>query len=198
MIDKKYNETSLSYPAYRHMLEQLLAEGKTTGATQSADLIDYAKMNMQRMNRLDKTVELTEAFTNIIQKINATQHWFVLTEGWCGDAAQIVPVIAKASALNNKIHLHILLRDDNLELMDKYLTHGKSRSIPKLIVADENLEEIFNWGPRPASAQLLLDEWKNSEMPFEQLSSNLHGWYAKNKTQDTQKELATAFEATLS
>jgi hypothetical protein len=38
----------------------LLADCKTTGPNQSETMLGYAKLNKQRMDRLEKTVELAE------------------------------------------------------------------------------------------------------------------------------------------
>ncbi len=149
-IDKKYLQNAMDYTTYRNLIDTLLVEGKVTGLQQSPDLNEYTKLNVARMKRIDKTIEVLPDLQQLISSINKPQTWIVLTEGWCGDAAQIVPVFYALSKLNDKINFALLLRDDNLELMDQCLTNGKSRSIPKLIAADtETMEELFNWGPRP-------------------------------------------------
>ena len=51
----------------------------------------------------------------------------------CGDAAHVLPVLNKFAENDTTITLSILLRDDNEELMDRFLTNG-TRSIPKLII----------------------------------------------------------------
>ncbi|TDQ42951.1 thioredoxin family protein [Aureibacillus halotolerans] len=71
----------------------------------------------------------------------------VLSADWCGDAALCVPIFQRIAEESN-ITLHFLLRDDNLELMDQYLTNGTSRSIPKFIFINEAGHETMVWGPR--------------------------------------------------
>jgi len=74
--------------------------------------------------------------------------------------------------------------------MDQYLTGGTSRSIPKLIVIDtESMQEQFNWGPRPTVLQELYMKMRAEGMEYGAISQELHGWYAKDKTVSTQKEL---------
>ena len=58
--------------------------------------------------------------------------WLIITEGWCGDAAQCIPTIEKIAAESKNIETHYVLRDENLDLIDEYLTNN-ARSIPKLI-----------------------------------------------------------------
>lgn len=193
-IDPAFTNKSMSYQQYRSLINELLAEGKTTGTNQSPELFEYAKLNETRMKRVEKTAALLPETVEALSKINQTQHWFLLTEGWCGDAAQIVPVIAKMAEQNAHIQLHILLRDENLELMDLYLQNGKSRSIPKLIITDESFGELANWGPRPKALQEIYDEMRNNNADFEAIKYALHKWYHEDKTFHTQQEITHLIE----
>lgn len=196
IIDKKYLQKAMDFATYRNLIDTLLLEGKVTGLQQSADLNEYTKLNVARMKRIDKTIEVLPELQQLITLINKPQTWIVLTEGWCGDAAQIVPVLYALSLLNDKINLALLLRDDNLELMDQYLTNGKSRSIPKLIAVDtESMKELFKWGPRPQELQDKFDEMLANKQSFNEIKETLHGWYAKDKTLTTQQELLQQFKA---
>ncbi len=115
-------------------------------------------------------------------------YWIVLTEDWCGDSAQNLPYIAKFAALNKNIDLRILLRDDNLDIMDLYLTNGKSRSIPKLIAIDSDGNELFVWGPRPAVIQDMVKAWQIEGKSKEIWQHELHSFYAKNKGKHLEEE----------
>lgn len=181
----------MNYEAYRSIIDKLLAEGKTTGNDHSEFMIDYTKMNVHRMNRLDKTVSLNEYLLKELNRIEKKYRFVVLTEAWCGDASQIVPVINQlANASRSKITLDLIWRDENLEMMDRYLTNG-GRAIPKLVVIDEaSGTELAHWGPRPALAQELVTELKkDTSLGLAEVSEKLHYWYAKDKTQAIQKEL---------
>ena len=111
---------SYSYEAYRTLIQELLVERKSTGPNQSEDLTNYSLLNETRMKRLDKTFKINEEIANEIQKIDEKQTWLVITESWCGDAAQNLPIIHKLAELNDKIELKLVLRDENLELMDLF------------------------------------------------------------------------------
>ncbi|GAC1367236.1 MAG: thioredoxin family protein [Hymenobacter sp.] len=180
----------LSYAAYRQLIDQLLAEDKTTGPTQSDELLAYAQLNQQRMARLDKTVQVQPALRDAVQGLTQRYLWVVITEGWCGDAAQVVPVLeAVARASEGRIDTRYLLRDENLPVIDRYHTHG-SRSIPKLIVLRaDTLTEVATWGPRPAAAHELVLRLKGEGMVLKEFATHLHTWYAHDKTQTTQQEL---------
>lgn len=167
----------------------MIIVGKSTAKQESQNLLEYSKLNVVRMNRLDKTVQLIPELEDAVLGIQATQTWLVLTEGWCGDAAQIIPVLNKIAALNPHIALRLLLRDENPGLMDRYLTRGKSRSIPKLIVLNEQHEELFNFGPRPTVLQEMFYHMKANAMSNEAVKEEIHGWYTHDKTITTQQEL---------
>jgi len=179
----------LTYAVYKDLIETLLAEDKTTGSDHSEAMLHYTKMNMQRMHRVDKTVLLIEEFTTVIEKLENKYHLLVISEGWCGDAAQITPIFYKMTQLYpEKFDLRFVLRDQHLELIDAHLTHG-GRAIPVLLVLDESGELVAKWGPRPAVLQEILHEWKKEIPDMFAVAEKLHLWYAKDKTQTTQGEL---------
>ncbi len=185
-----FDNEGLTYAKYRDLVDELLTAGKTTGTDHSEDMLHYTKMNVQRMKRVEKTVVLNEELLTAIHNVNQKFHFLVITEGWCGDAAQIVPVIDKiVSVAPDKFTLRLVLRDQNIPLIDAHLTNG-GRSIPVLLVLNENNEVVLpKWGPRPAILQSLLAEWKKEYTDQAKVAELLHGWYAKDKTQETQKEL---------
>ncbi|MBK7632065.1 MAG: thioredoxin family protein [Ignavibacteriales bacterium] len=150
---------------------------------------DYRKLNFQRSSRLGKTFEPTTETKNAFTQISNKQTWFVITESWCGDSAQNLPVIAKLAELNNLIDLKIVLRDSNLEFMDLYLTNG-GRSIPKLIAFDKDDNELFQWGPRPAEVQKLFSKLKADGIVVSEIHKELHLWYGRNRGKEIEKEIA--------
>jgi hypothetical protein len=148
---------SISYPAYRNLIKELLNQGKSTGETQTDDFLNYSKLNDKRMDRLDKTLKISEETKNSINNLKNNFTFLVIAEGWCGDAAQILPILNKIAESSSKIDLKIVLRDENEELMNRFLTNG-SQSIPKIIIVDSNNEVINSWGPRPSiPAKMVLD-----------------------------------------
>jgi hypothetical protein len=177
------------YDEYRQMIDELLEQGKTTGDNHSDEMVHYTKMNVQRMNRLDKRVALTDSVVKELNELDEKWIWLVLTEAWCGDAAQNIPAIVKIANETENIDVKFILRDEHLEIMDEYLTNG-GRSIPKLICLDaETLKEVGTWGPRPEAAQEKAMEWKNDEsISKEEWAKKLHKWYAKDRTKELQSE----------
>ena len=185
---KEYIEKSITFAEYIKLIDDLLIEGKTTGPVQSEAMFNYGKLNRKRMHRLEKTVNLDESLKVAVQNLNIKWIWLIITEGWCGDAAQNIPVIEKIAAKNDGIETRYLLRDENLELMDAYLTDG-ARSIPKLICLDaETLEVVGTWGARPQAAQELFYAMKAQGLAKPLMMENLQRWYFADKNQSIQKE----------
>ena len=186
-----------SYSDYMLLMELVVMEQRTTGPKQSEELNDYTKLNLHRMQRLNKTVVLSESLKIAVGQIQFPQTWYVLTEAWCGDAAQNIPVLAAIAKLNPLVDLQLVLRDENPDLMDLYLTNG-GKSIPKLIAVDGAFNEIFAWGPRPAGAQHMMEEYrKNPVKSFKEFAEDIHKWYAADKTLSVQKELLDILEVVL-
>jgi hypothetical protein len=192
-------ENGFSYANYRKKVTSLIAEGKSTGHTQSPDLLHYSELNETRMNRLEKTITISEEVKNKLQNLDKKYIWLVLAEGWCGDAAQIVPVIHKMAEATDKVELKIALRDDNDTLMQHFLTNG-GKAIPKLIVLDAaTLEVVADWGPRPHGAkQLILDYKATHGVVDETAKIELQKWYLHDKGISIQNEIVEMHEQVLS
>ncbi len=193
---------ALTYAGYRSLVTDLLAEDKTTGLHHTPELLKYSHLNEQRMNRLDKTFRLDSQAAELLAQLTKPQQWLVITEGWCGDASQIVPVLHSLSLLNENIQLGFVLRDEQPDLMDAFLTEG-SRSIPKIIFADAKSGEVGgSWGPRPAAVQAqirdMIVQMKGStdlevrHKIYEDLKTLVHTWYAHDRTVSIQREVLQA------
>lgn len=185
---KEYLERSMTFAEYVKLIDDLLAEGKTTGENQSEAMTGYGKLNRQRMQRLEKTVVISDSLREKARQVSRRQIWLIITEGWCGDAAQNIPIIEKIAAESENIETRYVLRDENLELMDAYLTYN-ARSIPKLIALDaETLEELGTWGPRPAAAMELFFEMRGRGLEKPLMMENLQRWYVADKNRAIQTE----------
>ena len=181
-------KNTLSYKDYNALVSSLLTDGKATGTEQSEALTSYSLLNHKRMKRLDKTIKLSEETLQEFQKVSAPQTWLVLTEGWCGDAAQNLPILNKIAESTDKIDLKVVLRDDNLPLMDLFLTNG-GRSIPKLIALDKDNNVIDSWGPRPTTAAKMVADYKEKNGALDpQFKQDLQLWYNKDKGKSVQAD----------
>jgi len=189
-VIKRSIEKSVGYQDYRAHVTALLKEGKSTGNEQSEALTHYSELNEVRMNRLDKTIKIATEFDQELKQLQCEYIWLVISEGWCGDAAQILPVIHKMAALSEKIDLKIAFRDENEELMNLFLTNG-TKSIPKLIIIDKNtLKVVGDFGPRPQEAKKLIVDYKAKYgIVDETAKTNLQLWYLHDKGLSVQKEI---------
>ena len=190
VIRRSHLELSMIYGQYSQLLDSLVQNHRTTGPDQSEFMVKYTELNRQRMRKWDKIAVLDEGLRRKLGQVTKPMVWLVLTEAWCGDAAQNIPVIAKMAEANPAISLRFLLRDEHLDIMDNYLTGG-SRAIPKLIALDAGtLEELGTWGPRPAVVQAMATLHKNHPdgTTKEEFYERIHAWYAHDKTRHVQQE----------
>lgn len=189
-ILKEKTNIGISYDSYHQIVEELVAAGKTSGQNQSEDMAHYTEMNLQRMNRILKTIEIDAELTSIIQKITKPIVFLTLAEAWCGDVAQNLPIIQKMVALNPNLEMRIVWRDENLDLMNLYLTNG-GISIPKIVLLDaQSFEELAVWGPRPEPAQQMIIDYKkdNRGLAYMDFVKEVQLWYAKDRGETLQEE----------
>ncbi|PLT28623.1 thioredoxin family protein [Peribacillus deserti] len=114
----------------------------------------------------------------------------ILTADWCGDAMVNLPIfmhIAEAAGIEDRY----LIRDENLDLMDQYLTNGKSRSIPIIVLLNAEGEEAAKWGPRAPEAERQVSELKKDippkedpgyEAAFKQFAAHLSQQFTEDKS----------------
>jgi len=183
---------SCSYTKYRAIVSDLFSVGKSTGNEQSEALTHYTSLNEVRMDRLDKKMVISEEHIQKILSLKNEYIWLVISEGWCGDAAQLLPIFNKMAIISPNIELKIVFRDENEKLMRQFLTNG-AKSIPKLIVLDkESANVLGSWGPRPKGAADLIKSYKQQYgMIDETAKTELQLWYLHDKGLSTQEELVT-------
>jgi len=187
---REYIDNSLTYSQYLSLIDRLLSEDKTTGRDQSEKRVEYGRLNRSRLKRIEKTLVLEEDVRSKIAALDVDWVWLIITEGWCGDAAQNIPVIEKIASANAGIETRYILRDDNPGLMEQFLTNG-ARSIPKLIAMDRRSGVVLGtWGSRPIAAQVLHDEQKAAGLDKPLIAENIQRWYLADKGISLQREFA--------
>ena len=184
-IIKESISLSISYQEYRALVKRLVAENSSTGLEKTEASANYTKLNDKRMNRWDKTIKISEDTQKRILEFNQNITWLVIAESWCGDAAHVLPALNKVAELNPNINMKIVLRDDNFELMDMFLTNG-GRAIPKVIMIDDNTGEVINtYGPRPTEATSYVNRFKAKHGALTpEFKEDLQHWYNKDKGQN--------------
>ena len=184
---------SFTYSEYKTFFEELVMQGATTGSNQSDRLIQYTKLNLSRSKRVDKNFKPLKETSDFFKKFNREIKLKIITEPWCGDAAQIVPALAGLAELSEKIETEIVLRDENEELMNQHLTNG-GKAIPVAIIINaKNNETLGHWGPRPVVAQQMVMDYKakpeNERPKFDDFVQEMQQWYNKDKTASIQNEV---------
>lgn len=179
-----------SFEQYWERIQALFAAGKTTGEIQTDAMLNYTHLSLTRTKRGLSHYTLSDDLKNAAQQTKAT-NWLIITEAWCGDASNTIPIMELAAKSNASIDLRVMVRDEHPEIMNNYLTNG-SKSIPVLVLMDANGVELGKWGPRPAACQeFVIESKKDTTITHEELMVLIQKWYLKDATQTTQAELAT-------
>ncbi|MCC2599085.1 thioredoxin family protein [Sphingobacterium sp. FBM7-1] len=178
----------MTFQEYVDYFDQILASPEDYDPYGNEEYLNYTKLNWSRMNRWLKRFEPQDAMKSLIASITEPQHWIVITEPWCGDAAHSVPQLYQMVRNNPNIDFEIQLRDSEPFLIEDYLTDG-SKSIPKLIIRNDVGHDKVIWGPRPEPLQRIYMQMKDEERPFEEIKEALQKWYNEDKGEILQREL---------
>jgi hypothetical protein len=182
----------MTYEAYQQLFDYILSKRHCEHPYDDEHYMNYTRLNQARMKRWDKHLELSEELIQGVKSLRTKQHWIIITEPWCGDAAHILPFLMRLVQHNLLITYELQLRDSPPFLIQSYLTNG-SKSIPKLIVRDEKGNDIFTWGPRPKGAQELFYELRAQKADAESSKIALQNWYNNDKGISLCKELLALF-----
>jgi hypothetical protein len=184
----------LSFSQYMDQVREAVAQNRTTGLEQSRLLTDVTKNNVAIMERTYQTPLLPE-LVDLVQNLSTPLIWLVLTEGWCGDAAQNVPILASIAEKSSQITFKTILRSEHPQVMDAHLTNG-GKSIPKLICLDaRTLQPLGSWGPRPQALQEAILPLKKSNLHVLETIRRAHQISDEDQGQSLQKELLTYIPA---
>lgn len=191
-VTKEFYNQLPDFDTYYAEINELFEEGKTTGPNQSEAMINYTKLSLARTKRGLKTFKLKPELVELAKQ-NSSKNWFLISEAWCGDAGNIIPMMKLLADEVEGVTLKVMLRDEHPEVMESYLTNG-GKSIPIFILFDENFNQIKKWGPRPEPAQnMVLENKKKPTLSYEDFSVELQKWYVKDKAETLQNELIKLF-----
>lgn len=149
-------------------------------------------MNHELWVALYKRVTIPIEISARVEALSGRWHLLVLSEDWCGDAVNIVPIIAKLAESVSNMDMRILARDENLDIMDTHLT-GTSRSIPIVILLNQKFQECGWWGPRPRALQEWVEE-KGMLLPKDERYREIRTFYARDHGLTTMRELVEMLE----
>lgn len=160
-----------------------------TGGASFEQFLADVSANVELWQALARRVETPDSVVRDIESVGGQWHLLVLTEDWCSDAVNTLPVLAAISNRARNLDLRILSRDANPDLMDAHRT-GSSRSIPIVIVLDSQYAERAWWGPRPAPLQGWVVNADRALTPAERYRE-VRRWYARDRGTTTLAELLT-------
>lgn len=174
---------------YQAQFEEILKGENNQPPYDCEEYLNYVKLNRSRIRKWAAKGQYNQELEELVKSINIPQTWILITEPWCGDAAQSQSFILKLAESNPNIALEIRNRDSEGSEIDRYLTNG-AKSIPKLIARNEAGEDLFVWGPRPKEAQeMVIRHKQDKSMTSEEKQLELHHWYNKDEGKSLQKEL---------
>ena len=178
----------MNFESYLAYFESIVRdEANAPSPYDNPEYFQYTKLNWSRMNRWLKTAQINADLQVLIASIDQAQHWIVITEPWCGDAAHSVPFIELFSRYNEKITVSYELRDNDPHRIEAYLSNG-SKSIPIIVCRDENDRDLAVWGPRPAACQALFEKLKAENVDMENIKTAIQHWYNEDKGQAVQAD----------
>lgn len=171
---KNYWNRAISFEQYVKDIEDEILSDK------NLEFKPYFELNKKRMDRILNTYLVKEAQMKQFDGLNYSGKLLIITEGWCGDAAQSLPVIYRF--FKKFLEIKIVYRDQNEDLMNQYLTND-SKSIPIVLILNEDKEVVAHWGPRPEFGNELFRHYKNNEetYPKEKLMEDMQMAYNKDK-----------------
>lgn len=153
------------------------------------EFLAQAEVNLELWTTIRRRAQVPEEIVERLRSLPGPRHLLVLTADWCGDAFNTVPFVAALADAVPQLDLRALNRDENLELMDRHLT-GTSRSIPVVIVLDEEYRELGWWGPRPAALQRWVKSDEAQQMAKDDRYKEIRRWYARDQGRTTLAEIA--------
>ena len=182
-------DLSISWAEYYAIAKSYVESPDKPELYQNEKMLRYTAQNVERIDHILKTINIESKLYNALSSVTHDMIWLVLSEPWCGDASQVVPVLYSIASCTDHISFRIIQSDAHPEILDAYLTNG-SRSIPKLIcLKADSLEEIGTWGPRPDALQQIVQTQKdNPDLSFGAKVRLVHDWYAADATASIQEE----------
>jgi hypothetical protein len=128
-IDRARFDQGLTYDAYKDQM------------TRNRDRVE------ENEQRVDLSKEDLAAFRTLPRPVKVV----VLAEDWCGDVIANLPVLGRLAKDSGKLDVRIFLRDQNDDIMQRYLNKGQFKSIPVFVFFDDAFHELGHWIERPAS-----------------------------------------------
>ena len=187
-----HNATVLTYEQYMLKWQEKNALSMKGLDKVGRRMRHYSRYNYDRQQGVELAYRMSEDFRDAVKSLKGPQTWYFITDDWCIDSAYSLPLLKEAAALHGDITIHILMRDDNLDIMDDYLTDGR-RSIPIFAGFGSSSNELFKWGPHPDKLEKLRSSLQEAGEPGRVVSGSTIDWYAADGYLEVERELAALF-----
>jgi hypothetical protein len=158
-----------------------------------ADFMARPKPDAQFWMGILKRVTIPPEMSARVEALGGRWRLLALSEDWCGDSINILPIVARLTDSVTNMELRILGRDANPDIMDAHLT-GTSRSIPIVILLNDKFRECGWWGPRPFALQRWVQEKGMLLTPAERYRE-IRSFYARDRGATTIEEIVSMLEA---
>lgn len=156
----------------------VVSEDRFASGFRWEDYMRKSEKNLERFNENYDKFALDPEDAGFFAGVTAPLKVLILAEDWCGDVVQSLPPIVRMLEQSPSIAYRIFRRDENLDVMDRYLTDG-SRAIPYLVFMDDGLNELARWGPRPDECQAIMRDNKG-RIPMEDIYPRIRSWYRQH------------------
>lgn len=159
------------------------------------EMVATARSNVELYAAVRARAQVDPALADRIAATGRRWHLLALSEDWCGDSVNILPVVDALASAAPGVALRILSRDANLDLMDQHLTNGRARAIPVVLVLDDDFVERGWWGPRPRALQRWFEGAEAQAMTKDDRYKELRTRYARDRGRAIAEELTAIIEA---
>jgi hypothetical protein len=205
-LPQDFENKRVSYETFKESANIYLEQQLKLDTSGRDSYFNYIQQNQQRINRWDRKFVILPEVQAQLQQIHRPLRLVAIVEAWCGDVSQILPGINHLVNQSDKLSLDVVYRDENLPLMDAFLTNG-GRAIPIILITDAESQEILgSWGPRPTTPQAMMMEMKQklAGQPSDYSSDlqkvtieNIHVWYARDKGREVQTQFMDTLQKAL-
>jgi hypothetical protein len=169
-------------------------ESRFRSALTFEQMVASATANVELYGSIRRRATAPDEFVRRIAESGRRWNLLVISEDWCGDAVNIVPFVDALAEASPDVEVRLIARDENLDLMDAHLTNGRSRSIPVVLVLDDDFVEQGWWGPRPRALQQWFESPEAQAMTKDDRYKELRRWYARDRGRTTLEELTQLIE----
>lgn len=161
-------------------------------ALRFSEFLERAQKNADLWRDTYRLAKVPQDAVERAARVPGRWHLLVMVEDWCGDAVNTVPMLARLAELVENLDLRVVGREANPDLMHGHLTNG-SRSIPVVMVLDEDFVERGWWGPRPTELQ----QWvlgPGQALEKSERYRQVRTWYARDRGRTTADEVLALIE----